>query len=73
MPPPTILPKCPPPRKVGPYRVFYSFTLIMDFFFLKTQLKSEKKNAPNVPSPTALFSSKVNFTIAYRTFFDSKK
>ena len=40
---------------------------------MKTQLKSEKKNAPNVPSPTALFSSKVNFTIAYRTFFDSKK
>ena len=47
----------PPPRKVGPYSVFYSFKLIMDSFFEST-IKIRKQFAPTFPSPTTLFHQK---------------
>ena len=71
-PPHTILPKCPPPRKVGPYSVFYSFALIMDRFF-KNTIKIRQKNFPKRPLPHDHFSSKINFTLVYRPFFATKK
>ena len=75
MPPFHDFTKMPPPpsRKVGPYGVFYSFALVMETFFFENTIKIRKKFAPNVPSPPALFSSKINFILVYRTFFVTKK
>ena len=68
--PPPILPKCPTKKS----RTIWGILLIRVYngdFFLKTHLKFDFF-APIVPSPMGFFSSKINFTLVYRTFFSPK-
>ena len=73
-PPSTILPKCPPPpsRKVGPYGVFYSFALVMETFFLKTQLKSERNLPQTFPPPGPFFVKNQFYTSILDLFCHQK-
>ena len=74
MPPFHDFTKMPPPlpEKLDHMGYFTHSRCNGDFFFENT-IKIRKIFAPNVPSPTALFSSKINFILVYRTFFVTKK
>ena len=74
MPPFHDLTKMPPPplpEKLDHMGYFTHSRCNGDFFFENT-IKIRKIFAPNVPSPTARFSSKINFILVYRTFFVTK-
>ena len=54
-------------------RIMVWFTLIMETFFLKTQLKSEKTNCPKRPLPHDPFFVKRQFYTSISDFFVTKK